>query len=133
MKQTNEKKENRKDTSEDMKARLPKGMGGGPQNMNAMMRQVQQFQEEREALAAELEEREYEVSAGGGAVKLKMKGSRRVEEIVISPDVIDPDDPETLADIIAAAVNEGISRAEADAAAEMSALAQKFGIPEGAL
>lgn len=116
-----------------MKARLPKGMGGGPQNMNAMMRQVQQFQEEREALAAELEERKYEVSAGGGAVKLKMKGSRRVEEIVISPDVIDPDDPETLADIIAAAVNEGISRAEADAAAEMSALAQKFGIPEGAL
>ena len=70
-----------------MKARLPKGMGGGPQNMNAMMRQVQQFQEEREALAAELEEREYEVSSGGGAVKLKMKGSSRVEEIVISPEV----------------------------------------------
>ncbi len=116
-----------------MKARIPKGMGGGPQNMNAMMRQVQQFQEEREALAADLESREYEVAAGGGAVKLKIDGTRRVTELKIDPEIIDPDDPETLEDVIVAAVNEGISRVDADAASEMSALASKFGIPEGAL
>ena len=51
-----------------MKVRIPKGMGGGPQNMNAMMRQVQKFQEEREALAADLESREYDIAAGGGSV-----------------------------------------------------------------
>ena len=116
-----------------MKARIPKGMGGGPQNMNAMMRQVQQFQEEREALAAELEEREYDVTAGGGAVSLKISGARRVTDIKIDPEIIDPDDPETLQDILIAAVNEGIGRVEDDAAREMSALAQKYGIPEGAV
>ena len=116
-----------------MKARIPKGMGGGPQNMNAMMRQVQQFQEEREALVAELEEREYEITAGGGAVSLKISGARRVTDITIDPEIIDPDDPETLQDILIAAVNEGIGRVEDDAAREMSALAQKYGIPEGAV
>ena len=101
--------------------------------MNAMMRQVQQFQEEREALAAELEEREYEVTAGGGAVSLKISGARRVTDIKIDPEIIDPDDPETLQDILIAAVNEGIGRVEDDAAREMSALALKYGIPEGAV
>ena len=101
--------------------------------MNAMMRQVQQFQTERETLSADLEAREYEVAAGGGAVKLKINGSRRVTEIVIDPEIIDPDDAETLQDILVAAVNEGIGRVENDAAREMSALAAKFGIPEGAL
>ena len=101
--------------------------------MNAMMRQVQQFQEEREALAAELEEREYEVTAGGGAVSLKISGARRVTDIKIDPEIIDPDDPETLQDILIAAINEGIGRVEDDAAREMSALAQKYGIPEGAV
>jgi len=116
-----------------MKARIPKGMGGGPQNMNAMMRQVQQFQEEREALAADLEAREYEIAAGGGAVTLKIDGSKRVSELKIAPEIIDPDDPETLEDVIVAAVNEAIARVERDAADEMSALAAKFGIPDGAL
>ena len=115
-----------------MKVRLPKGVGGGPQNMDAMMRQVQKFQEEREALAAELEASEYDVAAGGGAVNLKIEGSLRVTEIKIEPEIIDPDDPETLEDIIVAAVNEGIKRAQEDAANEMAALASKYGIPDGA-
>ena len=115
-----------------MKVRLPKGVGGGPQNMDAMMHQVQKFQEEREALAADLESREYDVAAGGGAVNLKIDGSLRVTEIKIEPEIIDPDDPETLEDIIVAAVNEGIKRAQEDSANEMSALAAKYGIPDGA-
>ena len=115
-----------------MKARLPKGMGGGPQNMDAMMRKVQQFQTEREALAADLEAREYEVAAGGGAVRIKINGTRRIEEINIDPEIIDPDDAETLQDILVAGVNEAIGRVEDEAASEMSALAEKYGIPEGA-
>ena len=115
-----------------MKVRLPKGVGGGPQNMDAMMRQVQKFQEEREALAADLEAREYAVAAGGGAVNLKIDGTLRVTEIKIEPEIIDPDDPETLEDIIVAAVNEGIKRVQDASASEMSALAAKYGIPDGA-
>lgn len=115
-----------------MKVRLPKGVGGGPQNMDAMMRKVQKFQEEREELAAELEAREYDVAAGGGAVNLKIDGTLHVTQIKIEPELIDPDDPETLEDIIVAAVNEGIKRVQDDAAREMSALASRHGIPEGA-
>ena len=115
-----------------MKVRLPKGVGGGPQNMDAMMRQVQKFQEERENLAADLESREYDVAAGGGAVSLKIDGTLRVTEIKIAPEIIDPDDPETLEDIIVAAVNEGIKRVQDASATEMSALAAKYGIPDGA-
>lgn len=60
-----------------MKARLPKGYGGGPQNMNAMIRQAQKMQEEMEALQEELDVREYTIESGGGAVKLVINGKKR--------------------------------------------------------
>ena len=63
-----------------MKARLPQGMGGGPQNMNAMIKQAQKMQEDMAALQAELEEREYEISAGGGAAKIKINGKKEILE-----------------------------------------------------
>lgn len=116
-----------------MKARIPKGIGGGPQNMNAMMRQMQKFQEEREMLAADLEAREYTVTAGGGAVKLTINGEKVVTSLTVAPEIIDPDDAETLQDILTAAINEAIRNVEDDAADEMSALAGKYGIPDGAL
>ena len=52
-----------------MKARLPQGMGGGPQNINAMMKQAQKMQEQMENLQEDLDQREYDISAGGGAVR----------------------------------------------------------------
>ena len=61
-----------------MKARLPKGYGGGPQNMNAMIRQAQKMQEEMEALQEELDVREYTIEAGGGAVKLVINGKKEI-------------------------------------------------------
>lgn len=112
-----------------MKVRLPKGVGGGPQNMDAMMRQVQKFQEERETLAADLESREYEVAAGGGAVNLKIDGTLRVTEIKIEPEIIDPDDPETLSDILVAAVNEAIKRVEDTNSAEMQKVTGQMNLP----
>ena len=61
-----------------MKARLPKGMGGGAQNMNAMIRQAQQMQEDMTNLQEELDAKEYEISAGGGVVTIKINGKKEV-------------------------------------------------------
>ena len=61
-----------------MKARLPKGMGGGPQNMQSMIRQAQKMQEDMEKAQAELDAKEYETQAGGGAVKVKINGKREI-------------------------------------------------------
>ena len=112
-----------------MKARLPKGVGGGPQNMNAMIRQAQKLQEDMDALQAELDSREYDVSAGGGAVKIKIKGTLEVQNIEISPEIVDPDDIETLSDLITAAVNEAISKVTATNEEEKNKLSSQLSIP----
>lgn len=112
-----------------MKARLPKGIGGGPQNMNAMIKQAQKLQEDMEALQAELDAREYDVSAGGGAVKVKIKGTLEIENIEISPEIVDPDDIETLTDLVTAAVNEAISKISKTNEEEKNALSSQLNIP----
>ena len=93
-----------------MRANIPKGMGGGPQNMNAMLRQAQKMQEDMEALQTELDAKEYDISAGGGVVKVKIMGTLEVKSIDINPEVIDPEDPETLSDLLVAAMNEAITK-----------------------
>ena len=112
-----------------MKARIPKGMGGGPQNMNAMIKQAQKMQEDMENLQAELDEREYDISAGGGMVSLKINGKKEVLSMDIKPEIVDPDDTETLADIIIAAVNEGIKRVEETNSSEMAKVTGNIGLP----
>ena len=112
-----------------MRANLPKGMGGGPQNMNAMLRQAQKMQEEMEALQADLDEREYDVSAGGGVVNVKINGKKEILSIGIEPEIVDPDDIETLSDILVAAVNEAIKRVEDTNSAEMSKITGGMGMP----
>lgn len=111
-----------------MKANIPKGMGG-PQNMNAMLRQAQKMQEDMEALQADLDAREYEVSAGGGVVGVKINGKREILSIDIQPEIVDPDDIETLSDILIAAVNEAIKRVDDTNSAEMSKLTGNVGLP----
>ena len=103
-----------------MKVRLPKGMGGGPQDMNSLMRQAQKMQEDMAAKQEELEAREYDISAGGGVVNLKINGKKEILSISISPDIVDPDDIETLEDILVAAGNEAIKRVEDTNSEEMS-------------
>ena len=112
-----------------MKARLPKGMGGGPQNMNAMIRQAQKMQEDMEALQAELDEREYDISAGGGVVNVKINGKKEILAIDIKPEIVDPDDIETLSDILVAAVNEAIKRVEDTNSEEMSKVTGGMSMP----
>lgn len=114
-----------------MKARLPQGMGGGPQNMNAMLRQAQKMQEDMAALQAELEEREYDVSAGGGMVELKINGKREILSLHVKPEIVDPDDIETLEDIIVAAVNEAIKRVDSTSEAEMQKITGSLGGMQG--
>ena len=112
-----------------MRANIPKGMGGGPQNMNAMLRQAQKMQEEMEALQADLDEREYDVSAGGGVVNVKINGKKEILSIGIEPEIVDPDDIETLSDILVAAVNEAIKRVEDTNSAEMQKVTGQMNLP----
>ena len=110
-----------------MKARLPQGMGGGPQNMNAMLRQAQKMQEDMAALQADLETREYDISAGGGMVEVKINGKREILSISVKPEIVDPDDVETMEDIIVAAVNEAIKRVDSTSEAEMQKITGGLG------
>ena len=112
-----------------MKANIPKGMGGGPQNMQAMLKQAQKMQEDMEALQADLDEREYDISAGGGVVGIKINGKKEILSINIEPEIVDPDDVETLSDILVAAVNEAIKRVEETNAAEMQKVTGSLGMP----
>lgn len=91
-----------------MKARLPQGRGGGMGNMQDMLKQAQKMQEDMAALQEELDAKEYDISAGGGVVKVKISGKMEVRSIEIDPEIVDPDDVETLQDILTAAVNEAI-------------------------
>lgn len=112
-----------------MKARLPQGMGGGPQNMSAMIKQAQKMQEEMAALQEELDAREYDVKAGGGMVEVKINGKREILSVSINPEIVDPDDVETMEDIIVAAVNEAIKRVDSTNEAEMSKVTGSLGMP----
>lgn len=112
-----------------MKARLPKGMGGGPSNMQSVIRQAQKMQEEMEALQTELDAKEYDISAGGGVVSLKINGKKEVLSIDIKPEIVDPDDIETLSDILVAAVNEAIKRVDETNNAEMSKITGNMSVP----
>ena len=112
-----------------MKVRLPQGMGGGPSNMQSMIKQAQKMQEEMAQKQAELEEREYETSAGGGVVGVKINGKKEILSVKIDPEVVDPDDVETLEDLVVAAVNEAIKTVEAVSAEEMQKITGNIGLP----
>ena len=112
-----------------MRANIPKGMGGGPQNMQAMIRQAQKMQEDMAAMQEELDAREYEIKAGGGAVTVKINGKKEILAIDISPEIVDPDDIETLSDILVAGVNEAIKRVEETNAEEMGKITGSMSMP----
>lgn len=112
-----------------MKARLPKGMGGGPQNMQAMLKQAQKMQELIEQKKAELEEKEYVVSSGGGMVEITMTGKHEVKAIGINPEVVDPDDVEMLEDMLVAALNEANRQIDEESERELDSVTGGLNIP----
>jgi nucleoid-associated protein EbfC len=81
-------------------------------DMNKMLQQVQQMQEEMAKAQDELAKEVVEASVGGGMVKVKASGAGEIVEITIAPDVIDPDDPEGLADLVLAGVNQALKNAQ---------------------
>ena len=81
-------------------------------DMNKMLQQVQQMQEEMAKAQDELAKEIVEASVGGGVVKVKASGAGEIVEITIAPDVIDPDDPEGLADLVLAGVNQALKNSQ---------------------
>lgn len=113
-----------------MKARLPQGMGGGgAANLQQLARQAQKMQEKMAEITAVLEEKEYEASSGGGAVKATVTGKMEVKSVEIKPEVIDPDDAEMLGDLVAAAVNEALRAASSEREEQLGAISGGMGIP----
>ena len=111
-----------------MRANIPKGMGGMG-NMQSMIRQAQKMQEDMAAKQEELNAREYDVSAGGGVVNVKINGKKEILSIDLKPEIVDPDDIETLSDILVAAMNEAIKRVEETNNAELSEITGPMNLP----
>ena len=95
-------------------------MGGG-MNMN-MIKQAQKMQADMLKMQEELEKAEYTATAGGGVVTAVISGKKELVSLVIEPDAVDPEDVEMLQDMIIAAVNEALRKAEASASENMSRL-----------
>ena len=91
------------------------GMPMGGRNQMQMMKQAQKMQEELQA-------KEYEATAGGGVIKAVCGGDRELKSITIDPEAVDPEDVEMPQDMIVAAVNEAMRKAEADQSANMAKL-----------
>ena len=98
------------------------GFGGMPGNMNNLMKQAQRMQRQMEDAQKELAEKEFSASAGGGAVEAVVKGDHKLVGLKISQEAVDPDDVETLQDMVVAAVNEAIGKAEEAASKAMPGL-----------
>lgn len=96
------------------------GMGG--MNQAAMMKQAQKMQQEMMKMQEEMENKQYSASAGGGMVTAAVNGKHEVVSLTVKPEAVDPDDVEMLQDMVVAAVNEAMRKAEADQSASMSKL-----------
>ncbi len=92
-----------------MKARIPGAPQGGRMNM---MKQIQEMQAQLEAKQAEIEATDFTASAGGGAVEVTVSGAHEIKNIKMQPDVVDPEDIDMLSDLIIAAANEAMRKAE---------------------
>jgi DNA-binding YbaB/EbfC family protein len=103
--------------------------GAGGLNQKDLMRQMQRVQEQMANIQEETNAEVVEVSAGGGVVKIAINGALEVQSIEIKPEVVDPEDVEMLQDLILAAVNDGIQKAQALMQDRMSALTGGLGIP----
>lgn len=110
-----------------MKVRIPNS--GGPGNMNQMLKQAQKMQEDMAALQADLEQREYTASSGGGMIEVTVDGKHTLKSIKINPDAVDPDDVEMLEDLITVAVNEAIGNSIKASEEEMGAITGGLNIP----
>ena len=101
------------------------GGGFGGMNINQLMKQAKQMQADVEKSQQEIAEKEFEASAGGGAISVKVSGNKEIKEITIKPEVVDPDDVEMLQDLIITCVNDALSQVDQATADTMG----KYNIP----
>ena len=94
----------------------------GSMNQMQMMKQAQKMQQDLLKMQQEMETKEYEATAGGGVVTAVANGKRELLRITIDPEAVDPDDVEMLQDMVVAAANEALRKADAEQAASMSKL-----------
>lgn len=105
---------------------FPGGMGGfGGVNINQLMKEAKKMQADMEKSQEELGTREFEATAGGGAVYVRVNGLKQVLEIKLTKDVVDPDDVEMLQDLILTAINEALRKVDEAQAASLG----KYNIP----
>ena len=105
---------------------FPGGMGGfGGMNINSLMKEAKKMQASMEKSQEELAQKEFDATAGGGAISVKVSGDKTLKEIKIQKDVVDPDDVEMLEDLILTCVNEALRKVDSAQAAELG----KFNIP----
>ena len=100
---------------------FPGGMGMG--NMNNLMKQAQKMQRQMEEKQRDLEEKEFTAKSGGGAVEVTVTGKREITKIKLSEEAVDPEDIETLEDLIMAAVNEALRMVDEESSSAMGGLA----------
>ena len=98
------------------------GMPMGGMNQMQMMKQAQKMQQDLLKMQQEMEAKEYKATAGGGVITAVVSGKRELVRVTIDPEAVDPDDVEMLQDMVVAAVNEAMRKAEADSAQNMSKL-----------
>ena len=110
-----------------------KGFGGSGMNQNKkvsnVVKQAQLMQERMEAVQAEVEQKTVEATAGGGVITVIANGKKEIESIKIKPEAVDPDDVETLEDLIMVAVNDAIKKADEMMAEGMSEITGGINIP----
>ena len=105
---------------------IPGGMGGfGGMNINQLMKEAKKMQADMEKSQGELQSKEFEATAGGGAITVKVLGTKQIKEIKIQKDVVDPDDVEMLEDLIMTSVNEALRKVDEAQAASLG----KYNIP----
>ena len=110
-----------------------KGFAGAGMNQNRnvsnVVKQAQKMQEEMEKVQAEIEEKTVEATSGGGMVTVTASGKKEILSIKIDPEAVDPEDVETLGDLVIVAVNDALKKAEDMMAEGMSAITGGLSIP----
>ena len=103
------------------------GMPMGGMNQMQMMKQAQKMQQDLLKMQQEMEEKQYEATAGGGVITAVVSGKRELVRVTIDPEAVDPDDVEMLEDLIISAVNEAIRQVEEMYNAEMGRMTGGLG------
>ena len=105
---------------------FPGGIGGfGGMNINQLMKQAKKMQEDIEKTQEEMQSKDFEATAGGGAIKVLVSGAKEIKKIEINKDVVDPDDVEMLQDLILTCVNEAMRKVDSAQSAQFG----KYNIP----